>query len=157
MAKTSKIDEKKIAGASYIFNFYKEVEILTDYYAQYINFLLQLKEQTKNTDLSKLGDAEKQTLIEGVQGVRLAAHKIYVQYTSIAGVLKLELSEKIKESYAEIKKHYIIKEDDLEKYVIEINKFLLNQIIQELLEDSQSLIEEVYKDDTGETEGSGGS
>ncbi len=156
MSKISKIDEKKLAGASYIFSFYKEVQILTDYYSQYINFLLEIKEKSKGIDIDKLGDAEKTTIMQGVQQVRISAHKSYVQYISIIGVLKIKDDDKdedkIKESYKKVKTDYIINEGDLETYVISLNKFLLNGIIQSLLEDSQHIIEEVYKD-AGEESG----
>ena len=147
MVKISNIDEKKLAGASYIFSFYKEVQILTDFYAQYINFLLELKEKSKVTDVSKFEDAEKIVLIQGVQQVRISAHKCYIQYISISGVLKVnDEKDKIKDSYVKIKANYVIVESDLEDYVVNLNSFLLNKIIQSLLEDSQSFIEEVYKD-----------
>ena len=146
MAKISNIDEKKLAGASYIFSFYKEVQILTDYYAQYINFLLELKEKSKDADISKLGENEKLAVMQGVQQVRISAHKSYIQYCSIIGVLKIGKEDKIKESYTKIKDKYIVPQSDLEIYVIELNQFLLNKIIQGLLEDSQNLIEEVYAD-----------
>ena len=160
MAKISNIDEKKLAGASYIFSFYKEVQILTDFYAQYINFLLEIKEKAKDNDINKLGEAEKLQVMQGVQQVRISAHKSYIQYISIIGVLKVKESneEEIKASYVKIKAIYVIKEEDLEKYVISLNKFLLNGVIQSLLEDSQDIIEEVYKDvgAGGEDAGAGG-
>ncbi len=158
MAKSiSKVDEKKLAGASYIFSFYKEIQILTDFYSQYINFLLELKERTKESDIGKLNDGDKAAVIQGVQEVRVSAHKCYIQYISIVGVLKNVAADKdkIKDSYKKIKETYIIVQADLEDYVISLNSFLLNQIIQSLLEDSQQLIEQVYTN-AGQSQEEGG-
>ncbi len=144
MAKLGNIDEKKIAGASYIFAFYKEVQILTDYYAQYINFLLEVKEKTKGENLEKLDEAVKTTIMQGVQQARISAHKTYIQYISIVDVLKRGKQDKIGEIYKRIKTDYIIKEEDLRDYVVALNKVLLNEVIQSLLEDSQTIINQVY-------------
>ena len=158
MVKISNIDEKKLAGASYIFAFYKDVQTLTEYYAQYTNFLLELKSRYNELDLAKLTEEEKTAVTQTVRAVRVSVNKIYIQYISILSVLKTNIKadekENIKSRCGKIKKNYIINEEDLEDFVIQINKFLLKGIIQSLLEDSQSIIESIYenggsKEETG--------
>lgn len=158
MAKSSSnIDEKRIAGASYIFAFYKEVQTLTDYYAQYVNFLLDIKTK-HNVTLDKLGDAEKETVAQAVQAVRASAHKSYIQYVSICGILKIDVDDKIEESYKQVKEVYIIPEEDIKNYVVGLNQFLVKDIIKKLLEDSQDFMEQLYtENDNEQSSGSGGS
>jgi len=160
MAKTQ-IDESKQAGASYILNFYNNVNQMNDFYARYVNILAELNASIpKNKDQENLtaviDEAQKLQLREAVQYLRYAATQTYTGYLTIN--FNLPTSQEIKDQegkvinidslYNSIKREYVIKQETAEKYVIAMNSFLMKGIIKELLETGSQLITALYSDDT---------
>ena len=133
------MNEKDLAGASYIITFYKEVQDLTSHYANYSNILLELEnrhgitekmsETEKAVAASKMPDEEKAFIIQQAQLVRYAAYKCYIEYHSIMLGVGQSVDAKLIESYKRIKSTFIINRDDLESYVMALNAVIVKDVI----------------------------
>lgn len=145
MTEKDKKDEKKVTAASYILQFYTEIQLLNDYYAQYVNLLLELENKYKDTE--KATDEEKAVLINATQQVRHTAIKTFIEYKSLVFALKKEENDDIKTSIDLIKKDFIIKRDVLEDYVIKLNAVLVDEVIKKLLETTEDILNSLYNDD----------
>lgn len=143
------VDEKKTAGASYIFTFYKGVQTLTHNYAVYINFIaqLELKYSKEEIDLlnTVISEEEKAQLNQMLVELRYSIIVNSVYYDSISKVVKGVKDKDVEEAYNEVKKGYVIKRDKLENYVLLMNKVLLNGVVKTLLETSQQIIDSVFE------------
>lgn len=142
--KEKKKDESRITAASYIYQFYIEIQSLNDNYSQYLNVLLELENKYKDTD--KATDEEKQVLTQVTQLVRFSVHKTFIQYNSIMKGLKKTVNEDVKTSYEDIKRTFIINREKLEEYVITMNAVLIEDVIKKLLETTQDLLNDLYSD-----------
>ena len=139
------IDEKQVAGASYILTFFKDVEALTNHNAQYLNLLLEMENKYNGVDLAKLEEQEKQVVIAAVQNYRYFANKCYIQYKSLTDYIKeLSKNNKIEEYYKEVKKDFVLSRELCENLVIEFNKVILKDVIKNLLESSEEYINSIY-------------
>jgi len=138
------MNEKETAGASYIITFYREVQVLTHVFGNYINLMLEV--EIKYPDANKIEPEVRNVITQQVQEVRLSVMKSYIMYKSI--VLGANLQDpsfnNIELRYAGIKGSFIINRDELEKYVIEMNAALVNDVIQSLLVTGQDLYKNVY-------------
>lgn len=146
------MDKTKRAGASYIVRFYDDVANLTHYYSLYQSAVLELEARFPNfaeepNTVITMDDGQKQNFIAILQNVRHHINTSYISYVALLGELKSKGDKKIKEKYEEIKKQYIIEEQDVFKYVTEINAFLLSKILVDLLETSQDLVSDIYGTD----------
>ena len=141
------VNEKEIAGASYIIGFYKEVQALTHNYAAYLNLMLEVRNKF-GEEPKKLPPEVQNNVTISVQTVRLNVHKTYIMYESIQQNLgkKGKKKEDLKNAYSVLKDDFILKMENLEKYVISINSILVEDIIQNLLRSSQDLVKEVYNE-----------
>ena len=142
----SNIDEKKAAGASYIINFFKEVDSLTVTFAQYLNIMLEIETKYKSeVSVEEMTEHEKGVVTQTFQTLRYHALKCYVQYNAIKPILKFKYNEKLENSYKKVKNTFIIPRDSIEEYVTELNTLLLKNIIQNLLESSQDIVGKVFE------------
>lgn len=137
------MNEKDLAGASYIITFYREVQDLTSHYANYINIMLEL-ENKYGKDAAKMGEEEKALIAQHAQLVRYASHKCYIEYNSIMLGINQPTDAAVVNKYAKIKTTFIINRDDLEAYVIALNAVIVKDIIQNLLATSQDFLSKVY-------------
>lgn len=139
---------KKSAASSYIINFYDGIITLTQNYTLYNNLLIESDKKYGEDNVKGLTELERQQLLNAVQNIRSLVQQVYIQYKSIASSAKVKEIDKIEDIYNKLKKDFIIKLDDLEKFVIGMNSFLVNEIIQELLSSATDLMEQVV----GETQ-----
>lgn len=140
------MDERKSTGASYLINFYQEVSRLTQAYSNYINILTELG--TKSEHLDQMSEHEKNTFIEVVQEVRFSVNVTYISYCSIKrGLRQQTLTENdidVEALHNAINEKFAIHKEKLKEYVVEINSFLITDIVQELLNTSQNIVEGMY-------------
>jgi len=139
-------NEQKVVGASYIISFFKDVQALTHNYAQYLNVMLEVEKKYAKDDMEALGEIEKEIVSKSFQTVRYYSLKCYVSYHAIKGSLKLKDDEEIENNYKIIKNTFIIPRDALEKFVVRLNKLMIEDIIKDLLKTSQDIVGEVYGD-----------
>lgn len=143
----SNINEQKTAAASYIISFYQQVQILVDYYVSYSNIMTQIQYLYNGLDLKKMDERHQQELTQTIQNLRFAVQKTYIQYDTIRQTLKKEENKDIQNLYNDIKNTFVFVRADVEKFVILINKFLMEDIIKQLLENSSEILEGIYNDD----------
>jgi len=143
MAET-KTEESK-AAASYMMTFHEDIQTLNHNFAIYQNLLLEL-EATKGKDFEAgtLEDNEYQALLNTVQNARFSVTKTFVASQAMKPKLedKKKKTEKdeLEDAYNAVVKNLIISRDDLKDYVVQINKFVVNKVMDELLKKSQDLI-----------------
>lgn len=138
-------DEKKITAASYIYQFYSEIQNLNHEYSNYLNIMLELENKYSSNVEKNASDEEKNFIKIQIQKVRYSTHQTYIHYLSITKGLNKNPDNKIVKSYDLIKKQFMINREELEKYVTNINAVLVLEVIKNLLESSQDLIQEIYK------------
>jgi hypothetical protein len=146
-AKASK-DERRQAAASYIINFFNEVQALNHVYGQYVNLLLEFKEKHGSVPEGRsLADDEKQTLSVLAQTVRHYCHKIYIGYKSFVVAKEFLENPDIDQYYSKVKNTYVIKTEDLEKFVVAVNALLVNDVVKDLLVSSHDIVNEIYQNE----------
>jgi len=152
--KKERLNEKKQAASSYIITFYNNVIQLTSDFAIYSNLLLEIESRYAEVDLQKMEEQDKQTLLNTVQNIRYNAQMNYIQYQvmseEVENIQKPEEKEAIKKQFSKIKDNLIVKRDDLQEYVISLNKFLVKKVMAELLQNSQEYLNDIYNNQNGE-------
>jgi hypothetical protein len=142
--------EQKTAAASTLLEFYNQVMTLLSHKAAYKSILAEL--QSKYGDDSKLmqsmDDMEKQQLAKHLSQLRYTIDIARTMYYAIAKNLK-QLDEKkfIKEVQPlldNIDKNYICARADVEAFAQEMYGFLLNDVVQNLIKEATSEIQDVY-------------
>ncbi len=144
MAKTNSKDssnEERLAASNYIVTFYNQVIQLTSLSSQYHNLLLLFS--NKYGSLGKgMEDIDREALKDSVQNIRYVVQTVYIQLSSLNDKVKVDEKEKeeLDNLYKSIKNEFIIKREDLEKFVILLNKFLMNNIMKNLLQNSNDFV-----------------
>lgn len=142
--------EKKSVGVAYIITFVKDISLLTHYIAMYGNMLKEVEFKYNvregNVDLSKVSDEEKQVIIGNVQMARYFVNRTYWSYKSAKKKIGLvEADEaKIERLHTSCNDDFIFQFTDAEEYAIEMNKIIVNDIIQDALESSQEFLASLY-------------
>lgn len=144
------LDDKRTAAASYILEFYNEVQLLKHETAQYINLLVEFDgkyniKRTGKDNLDGLGanDTEIATFMQQLQKVRYYVIKSYISYKSITK--KLGLANEINQKdYDVIESKFIIPEKELKNFVESMVYFFVGDIIKSLLESAESIIQDVF-------------
>jgi len=146
---SKQIDQKKTAAASYLLNFYREVQEVKSYYAQYENVILELESKYSNLeDMGKMNEIEQQTLKQIVQLLRNSIILSHVSYkTLVISLPKVKENEDIETQFLQIKKKFIIDRETAYQYVENLNKFLVQDIIKDLVETSETIVNDLFKDE----------
>jgi hypothetical protein len=139
-----RIAEDRQAGASYVLAFYKEVGDLTKLYAQYHNLYVEFK-QKYGEDIEKVNSQDRDVLLNLLTQMRFQITITYVHFKSINDALKKDnKNTKIEELHDKLKEEFILDIKDLTDFVEELNSFLIKDIIKNLLENSYSLVTEMF-------------
>lgn len=138
------LDEQKTTGVSYLFQFYSEVQSLNHWFSLYINLILAFEKKYK--DIENLDESDKSLLNNHVAEVRHACNKSYIMYKSLIIAIKEAKEDKsISSAYDSIRKDYVIKREDIEKFAIGLNAFLAGNAMQSLLISNQKLMEGIFQ------------
>lgn len=147
MAKETTINEEKTTSASYIVSFYENVGALTHFYSLYQNLIIELENKYQQVeDLKGLQEEESKILQQVLQEIRYFSHKSIIQYRCISEGINKETNKELLDQYDIIKTTYIIKRNQLDDFVLSLNKVLVNKVMKNLLQNSQDIIESVYKE-----------
>jgi hypothetical protein len=148
MTDKKQISEEKTAAASYIITFYQNVSLLTYNYAIYLNLLTFQDDKYRLSKDKTFTDQEMQQIREICQNLRHNATTTYIQYMTIVKSLSLDPDPEISKAYTEsIKKDFIIPQEAAEKYIMLMNGALMQHIVKDLLQRSQDLVSELYKNE----------
>ena len=139
------INEERTVEASYIINFYRDIMVMNDQGIAYQNLILEFDKRYSKEYIAKASAEEKVLIMQTVQSLRFYARKVYIEYTAIMKGLKQPNKKEIDELYEKVKNEIIINVDDIEKYLIELNSFITEDIIKNLLETSQDIIDKMFK------------
>lgn len=144
--KKAPLDEKKAIGSSYIIQFARNVMSMNNSYSDYFNFMVYLESKYGNVENQSMEDLEKNQFIEVIQKIRFECTNCYIQFMTLAKITGQEDKE-ILNNYNLIKTQLILNRDDLLKYIVALNAYLVKDIVKKLLESSQDYIQEVYGTD----------
>lgn len=141
----------KSAEVSYIVTFYTEVQLLMHNYAEYKNLVKEITVKygfkgDEDLSESKVNPQERQVIINAISACNSSIEKTYIQYCTLVEVMKSKVKrdEKVDKLYAELEKVYMLKVNDLRDYVIRLNLFVGNNIIQDILRTMVDRTEELY-------------
>jgi hypothetical protein len=131
--------DQKTAAASYLMTFYSEVMNLTDYYARYVNMMVEVRNKK-----GSITEEERANHFNMAQVLRYSIIKSFVQYSVITGHVPDASFKTTEENYVKVKDQLLIDDNDAGKYVLALNKYLVQEIIKTLLETSAELISQIY-------------
>jgi len=137
-------EQNRTAGASYIVNFFTDIQKLTECFATYTNLLIELENKYGESNLKSLDEDGKNALNTTVQALRFYGIKSYTQFKAIQKTVKLESAEELDNKYKILTKDFIPNRESVSDFVIEINSVLLGQIIKDLLTTSNDLVNQIY-------------
>lgn len=141
------MSDLKIAGSSYIVSFFQEVQGLNHNFAVYSNNVLEINHKCNNEPekIKNISDSEKAVLNQATQLIRIAIMKTYLAYKTISKNIKVN-NDKLEELYKKLTEKYNFDSDVLQDYILEINNVLVSDIIQELIQNSQAFLNQIYND-----------
>lgn len=138
------IDEKKIAGASYILNFFKDVYYLTHYGTIYINILIELDHEYPDEEArKKIPEEQRQVMLNNMQMARYHGKTAFYQYLTIIkkyGNIKEADHGALLDCVEELNTKFILRRETVDVFIQEMNNVLINDMIQNVLETNQELI-----------------
>jgi hypothetical protein len=153
--KTQNQTENKTIGVSYVVGYYIEVEQLTTLLAQYINYFLELEQKYGVEGIGKIDEAEKDLLNNLLQSIRhlviKTKMKTNVIYRSI-NKSKLDHPD-IKKLSDHIISTFIIDRKILNEYVMELNLFVTQDVIQSLIVNNQEIVSQIYNQNSNQQNG----
>jgi len=152
--KEKAVSEEAKTGASYIAIFNEQLNMLTHWFATYSNLLSYLEHKTggKVTPETPLDAPEQEQFVNTIHETRFRVEVTNVQFTALKEHLrdKITLSEEeeadILAIVTRLKGKFVIDLVDLEAYVKALHKFILQDIVSDLLKTSKQLVDEVFSE-----------
>jgi hypothetical protein len=143
----TKSSEHEEIGVNYLIIFFREVAALTHSYANYYTAIAQMKDKYGDKDGWDKGISEedRKILLEVLQNLRYYGVKTMVQFRALKQQLRMdgdEVEAAFKQAY-DVKKYVLIL-DDVERYVIALNGFLLKDVVKDMFDRAQDFINKVY-------------
>lgn len=143
------IDQNKVLGANYLTEFFLEVKALTEQYANYKNIYLEIEYLTKQED-AKIDTDQLANSKIAINNIRFISNKVYVHFRTLCKILELdsEMVTPIISAYEKINNPAKALPDasDVEDFVIGVNTLLAKDIINNLLQTSQDILNNLYGD-----------
>jgi len=152
--KGKQFSEEAKTGASYIAIFYEQINGLTHWLVSYSNLVSFMEEKSGGKIIaeSKLGEEDQTQFIHTLNEARFRLGVTHVQFSALKEHLsdKIKIDEeeekKIEETVKRMKSKFIINVEDLEYYTKSLHKFILQDIVSDLLKTSKELVDELYSD-----------
>lgn len=147
MKDKTKISEERTTAASFIIGFYEIVVLLKQNYANYLNVMEELQNRY-GENIDKLEPEDRENLKQIIANTKFYIRQTYIDYTTIHNSTKDKKKENtIEKLYEEIKEDgYVINREKLEKFVLEANMKLAEDIIKDLLKSSADVLSDMYQD-----------
>ena len=132
--------EQQVAGAGYILSFFNDIEQLNNYYAAYVNAALGLKSKYPNEEsLKNMSVDDRKTIGEAANAVRVWIVRCYIKAKALRDKVPEFTSDELDESYRKICNTITPEVEDVEKFVIEINKAFVNGVLVDLLNQARDI------------------
>ena len=146
------MSEQKVAASSYILQFYQDIQNLNHWLSIYHNLLTELKIKVpESEEISNVDEEEKKVLSDTAQNFRYYVNKCFLGYRVIVKATNATLDKDVQDSYDKLKDTFIMSESDADDFVIGVNMFLMNEVVKNLLETSQTFIDKVFGDKSEES------
>ena len=146
------MSEQKVAASSYILQFYQDIQNLNHWLSIYHNLLTELKFKVpESEEISNVDEEEKKVLSDTAQNFRYYVNKCFLGYRVIVKATNATLDKDVQDSYDKLKDTFIMSESDADDFVIGVNMFLMNEVVKNLLETSQTFIDKVFGDKSEES------
>lgn len=144
----NKQDEKRSTAGRYLLQFLEEVNTLSNWNALYFNMMAEvqfLAQKSSIEDYMKEMEAnQKSEFLRQVQETRFYVTKTWTTLQSMKEVLKIKTEDKELEELKKLKEklqnEFIMPRKDVEAFTVLVNKFLVKDIIKELLKDNEDLV-----------------
>lgn len=135
--------EERIASINYVITFYKDLQQLLHFYSIYADTLVENKALIEG---GKLAEEQKLHIRNLIVNVRYYARKCKLFVNAMATEAKIKDANKkaIEEYFNQFKSDFIPKEEALENYVSELNKFFVTNVAKEILQNNAELISQIY-------------
>jgi hypothetical protein len=141
------VNEERTTAASYVLNFYQQVEQLTHFSVLYINLILDLETRYKNLEESGIAQEEKDQLKNLLEQVKYYAQITSLKYGAIESKIstkKAGYKSKIMASVKGLFGSYVLKRESVYNYTELLNAALAENVMSKLLETSQELAGAAY-------------
>ena len=132
--------ESQIAGAGYILSFFNDIEQLSSYYAMYVNTLLSLQNKYPTPkNIEEMSEEDRQTLIQVVQGLRSWIVRSYIKAKALKDKVESFNDENLSNAYNKVIDEFVPERENIEKFVIAINKAFVDDVLSDLLMQAKDL------------------
>lgn len=139
-------EEKKVA-AGYIVDFYGDVLQLTAQYGIYTNVCLEAEEEKRASGEKGVTEETAKQIKDHSHQTRFLVMNTYIKYkTLLTSVPALKGKDEVKDLYNKVKTQLIIERDVIEAVVIKFNEFIAKEVMKRLLQTSQDIVGEMFKD-----------
>lgn len=143
------MNETNTASASYIVQFFKDVQTLKYAYASYVNIIQELELKYNQLDIKNFEYAEKTIFLNTLQTLKTYIHSIDIDYHHLKLTLKQKIIEEegstLEDTYKELNKQFVYSKDLVKKYIVQLLAILFKDVIKDLLQNSQDILDQVYK------------
>ena|SRR3990167_1583702 len=136
--------EDKRTAASYIYNFFETVRVMTATYAQYANVMQEIKGRTGKDNIIQLEDEDNKVIMFSMQQFRGIAISAYVQFKALESTAKIKVPEGLEAQYKAVYDAKIIEAKDCEKFVISMNVVLVENVMQSLMQSAIDITNQIY-------------
>ena len=145
--------ETQAVGASYVVVLYQDIQDLNESSAVYSNLIREF--DYKLTVKSPIEEVERAQLIQYSQNVAILCTKTYYKLRSLMQSVKTLDPKDLDEKYNSLMKlniekkegetKLLIEVEKLSSYVFFINKVLLNEMVQTILQSVQETLNQIYE------------
>lgn len=139
-------DSVKNTSYEYVITFYQYVEALNENYSYYVNLLLEISARAEKDDktLNTLINQDKNsTFTQILSNLRHSIIQTYLKIMSMSNINKSYDTIKIQEYYNKMINEYIINSGDALVYVQEVNKFIVTDVMQDLISNASDFYTEL--------------
>jgi hypothetical protein len=129
---TKKMTERTVAGAAYLLNFYTQSEVLKGNAANYINTIIKMKAKYSGMDDKTDVELSDQVTVNIAENAKMSVFNTYVGFMALKDKIKefahADKKGRLEELYFTIRDAVMPKVEDMEEYVMIVNKALVDAI-----------------------------
>lgn len=145
--------EEDLAGTGYILKFYQDLELLSDWYAEFTNTKVLMENKVTKEELLKgnyegLTDEEVVALKTAANTTRHYIIRTYIKTQALnEKITQFKTSDKLKPAYDKCKNTAIMDLSLIEDYIIELNRLFITGMLESLLVTARDLYAELTKNE----------
>jgi len=140
-----KSDDSRKTTQGYLSEFKTLLTELEGLSADYVSLVRMSDAKVENNPDEEIKEEEMLVLVRISEQIKRYVYLINKRYNSLSRKLKLKKEDSFKKNYESMMQCNPIKADDLDKFVEELDYFLVDQIIDKFLETNQNIMESVLR------------